>query len=133
MNQKRWYKIFLAVIVSTITAYYFYYNSLGFLSGWQCIFNRATGLYCPGCGGQRAFHALLHGHIATAAQNNLLLFLILPLVGIKLLEEFSSKKIFPEVFYSRKFLLPLLIFVVLFFVLRNIPMAPFTYLVPIPV
>ena len=133
MNLKRWYKIFLAVIVSTITAYYFYYNSLGFLSGWQCIFNRATGIYCPGCGGQRAFHALLHGHIATAAQNNLLLFLILPLVGIKLLEEFSGKKIFPEVFYSRKFLLPLLIFVVLFFVLRNIPMAPFTYLVPLPV
>jgi hypothetical protein len=131
MNQK-WYKIFLAVIVMTITAYYFYYNSLGFLPAYQCIFNKATGLYCPGCGGQRAFHALLHGNFAAAAQNNLLIFLILPIAGIKLIEELSGKKIFPETFYSRKFLLPLFLFFILFIVLRNIPAEPFTYLAPVP-
>lgn len=27
-----------------------------------CIFHEITGLYCPGCGGTRAFFALLHGH-----------------------------------------------------------------------
>ena len=27
-----------------------------------CVFNRVTGLYCPGCGGTRAVRALLHGH-----------------------------------------------------------------------
>lgn len=132
MNNIRWYKIFLAVIVLTITAYYFYYNSVGFLPNMQCVFNRATGLYCPGCGGQRAFHALLHGHIATAAYNNLLIFLVLPLVGIKLWEELSGKKILPDAFYSRKVLLPLLIFFILFVVLRNIPFVPFKYLAPIP-
>ncbi|WP_409012944.1 DUF2752 domain-containing protein [Emticicia sp. C21] len=96
----------------------------------QCLFNKTTGLYCLGCGGQRAFHALLHGHIATAAQNNLLVFLVLPLIGIKLFEEFSSKKILPPEFYSRKIILPILLFIILFTILRNIPVEPFRYFVP---
>ncbi|MDO4294535.1 MAG: DUF2752 domain-containing protein [bacterium] len=28
-----------------------------------CAFRRLTGYYCPGCGGTRAFRALLHGRI----------------------------------------------------------------------
>lgn len=130
MNNKRLYKITLAVIVCAITAYYFYYPSLGFLPNVQCIFNKGTGLYCFGCGGQRAFHALLHGHIVSAAQNNLLVFVVLPLVALKLYEELSGKKILPQALYSRKIILPLVLFVVCFLVLRNIPLYPFTFLVP---
>src|SRR6218665_1441425 len=124
------YKIFLAVIVLTITAYYFYYPSLGFIPNMQCLLNRTTGLYCPGCGGQRAFHAILHGNLITAGQNNLLIFLVLPLVAFKLYEELSHKKIFPPIFYSRKVILPIFLFVILFTILRNFPIAPFIYLAP---
>lgn len=130
MKSKLLYKLLLAVIVLTITAYYFYFSSLGFLPNVQCILNKATGLYCPGCGGQRAFHALLHGQIITAVQNNLLIFLVLPLVGLKLLEEMIEKKIFPPVFYARKIVLPIILFVILFFIIRNIPTEPFSYLIP---
>ena len=28
-----------------------------------CVFHEVTGLYCPGCGGTRAFRLLLSGHI----------------------------------------------------------------------
>lgn len=31
--------------------------------GFPCLFQRITGLYCPGCGGTRAFKALLSGDI----------------------------------------------------------------------
>ena len=30
---------------------------------WPCMFNKITGYCCPGCGGTRAFRALLHGEI----------------------------------------------------------------------
>jgi hypothetical protein len=133
MTHTRAYKIFLAVIVLTITAYYFYYPSLGFLPNMQCLLNKTTGLYCPGCGGQRAFHAILHGDIVAAAQNNLLIFLVLPLTGLKLIEELTNKKIFPPIFYSRNIILPILLFVILFAISRNIPVEPFKYLTPIRV
>lgn len=38
------------------------------------------GIDCPGCGGLRATHALTHGDIAAAADNNLLLVIALPIV-----------------------------------------------------
>lgn len=31
--------------------------------GFPCLFRSLTGLYCPGCGGTRAFWYLLHGQI----------------------------------------------------------------------
>ncbi|WP_259015788.1 DUF2752 domain-containing protein [Emticicia fluvialis] len=123
-------KILLVVLAVAVTTYYFFYPSINFLPDFQCLFHRATGLYCLGCGGQRAFHALLHGHFAVAAQNNLLVFLVVPLVGLKFLEEITGRKIFPEFFYSRRFLLPLVVFVIFFTVLRNIPGPPFHYLAP---
>jgi len=48
----------------------------------ECVFHRATGLLCPGCGSLRAVHHLLHGQIGTALRCNPLLFLTLAAVGI---------------------------------------------------
>ncbi len=45
----------------------------------RCLFHSVTGLDCPGCGGTRALHQLLHGHVAEAFALNPLLFLLLPL------------------------------------------------------
>jgi len=43
----------------------------------QCVFKKATGLDCPGCGTTRALHALLHGHVFEAFTLNPFLFAIL--------------------------------------------------------
>jgi len=48
----------------------------------RCPLNLLTGLYCPGCGSQRATHALLHGHLGQAASLNLLAVLSLPLLAL---------------------------------------------------
>jgi len=44
----------------------------------RCSFHELTGLQCPGCGGLRATHALLHGNLRAAWRLNPLLVLSLP-------------------------------------------------------
>jgi hypothetical protein len=41
-----------------------------------CLFHSLTGLNCPGCGGTRAAHELLHGHLLRALRDNALLVLV---------------------------------------------------------
>lgn len=43
-----------------------------------CVFHKLTGLNCPGCGGLRALHQLLHGHIVAALRLNALMVVSLP-------------------------------------------------------
>lgn len=46
-----------------------------------CPFLMMTGLLCPGCGGLRMTHAIANGRLGEAAQRNLLLFAMIPVVG----------------------------------------------------
>jgi len=46
-----------------------------------CWFRATTGLLCPGCGGLRATHQLLHGHWAAAWALNPVAVLLLPAYG----------------------------------------------------
>jgi hypothetical protein len=51
----------------------------------RCMFHEFTGLLCPGCGGLRAAHQLLHGHWSAAfAFNPLLCLFGLGAVGLGL-------------------------------------------------
>ena len=52
----------------------------------RCLFRQLTGLSCPGCGMQRFVHALANGHFAEAAAYNYFLLLLLPYVGLFILE-----------------------------------------------
>lgn len=44
----------------------------------RCAFHYLTGYQCPGCGFQRALHALLHGDIAAAWSYNPFAFFAVP-------------------------------------------------------
>jgi hypothetical protein len=48
----------------------------------HCIFHQVTGYLCPGCGGLRAMHQLLHGNLASAWHFNALLVASLPLLSL---------------------------------------------------
>lgn len=48
----------------------------------QCPFRALTGFLCPGCGSQRAIHALLHGDVVSAFGYNAVLVLFLPLLAV---------------------------------------------------
>ena len=125
MRYNVYYKSSLAVVALAITAFYFFNNPAETNIGFQCLFYKTTGLYCTGCGGQRAFYHLIHGDFYKAFNYNLLIYLALPLVGVKFYEELFEKKIMPEIVFSRKFIIVLIIFVLAFTILRNLTFAPF--------
>ena len=53
----------------------------------KCPFKLLTGLDCPGCGFQRAIHALLHGRVAEAwAFNRFLIYSVPYCLGLMLTE-----------------------------------------------
>ncbi len=96
-----------------------------------CFFHQITGLFCPGCGVQRSFHALLHGYISAAMGYNLLFVLCLPLIIYFVLGYVLGKKHSSSSFiYRPGFSLMVLIVVISFWVLRNLPFTPFSWLAP---
>lgn len=47
----------------------------------KCLFRMLTGLDCPACGSQRAFHALVHGRVGEALGYNPFLVVSIPYLG----------------------------------------------------
>ncbi len=58
----------------------------------HCVFLEITGLKCPGCGSQRAIHALLHGNFSAAWHFNAMMFALLPLIILMLYAQLGRKK-----------------------------------------
>jgi predicted membrane protein len=79
-------------------------------------------------------HHLLHGDVAAAADHNLLMVLSLPFISLSGLvvanNIFRKKKLAQQVFYSPVFAWTVLAVVLLFFILRNVPLRPFSFLAP---
>lgn len=102
--------------------------------GPSCMMHSLTGIYCAGCGAGRASVALLHGDLLMAIDHNLLFVAVLPFVAYYLVKVYISycfgKDILP--FFKMNFVSGIIILavIVVFTVLRNIPIAPFNYLAP---
>lgn len=129
---------FIAVLLPIIAlAFYFIYDTNVDGIGVQCSFYKITGLQCPGCGGQRALHYLLHGKLLEALHHNILLVIGLPfllylyviIVKVYVLKNATYTDI---PFLGKNFGIITIIVILSFFLLRNIPYIPFTYLSPIP-
>ena len=79
-NKRRKFRSLTFLALSAlIILYYFRTDPATDTSGIPCLFHKLTGWNCWGCGGQRAFHQLLHGNLGKAASLNLLIFPIVAL------------------------------------------------------
>lgn len=97
-----------------------------------CPFHALTGLHCPGCGSLRAIHQLLHRNLAAAFGLNPLMVLSLPFLGYCLI----SPRVAAAAKRTKAGIIPafwiwlILLVIVLYWVLRNLPFYPFTLLAP---
>ena len=98
-----------------------------------CLFFTLINLHCPGCGTLRALHQLLNGDLLTALRHNLYAVLALPVIGYAylraLLLSVSGIRL-PVLAISPTVTWGLLIAIVAFWILRNVPVYPFTVLAP---
>ncbi|NWK54017.1 DUF2752 domain-containing protein [Verrucomicrobiaceae bacterium N1E253] len=99
-----------------------------------CLFNRWTGLHCPGCGMTRATHALLHGELFTALGFNLLGVIVFPIAIVGLLIELPAwlrgQQPTWKLSFGRYGARTIVVAFLLFFLLRNLPWYPFNLLAP---
>jgi len=121
-------------VLLLVSAFYYFVDPEKSGIGIPCTFKAVTGLNCVGCGGQRAFHFLLHGEFLKAARYNFLIylfpfFLYLIYVIIKVYI-FKEEKYLTGFMFSSQLGITVLIVVLTFMILRNIPCEPFIYLSP---
>jgi Protein of unknown function (DUF2752) len=98
-----------------------------------CPLHYLTGLYCPGCGSLRAIHALLHGNMTVAWAMNPLTVVLLPFIAYGMLSElvviFRGRGL-PQPMLPASAIRALCTVIVLFGVVRNFPLHPFSLLAP---
>jgi hypothetical protein len=99
-----------------------------------CPFYAATGLYCPGCGTLRCLHALLHSDLRSAIDYNALTVLLLPTlvvawlsVGLAGVRGRHPPRVWKAPPWTGRVVV---VAVGLFWILRNLPPAPFSRLAP---
>jgi hypothetical protein len=98
-----------------------------------CPFRALTGLNCPGCGTSRGLHQLLHGNLLAALDLNPLMVLALPFMAYVFLSYALVAlrgRGLPKVFIPSPLIWVIFWVIIAFWILRNIPLYPFTLLAP---
>jgi hypothetical protein len=98
-----------------------------------CPLRYLTGWYCPGCGSLRAIHQLLHGNLQAAWAMNPLTVILLPFLSYGLvshsLYEIRGRGL-PQLFLPAAWIRALCLAIILFGIMRNLPLHPFELLAP---
>ena len=97
----------------------------------QCTFKQLTGLDCPGCGLTRAMHALMTGDPLRAINHNIFILAIFPLAAYTYTRWLLRSTVgyeLPALRLSKKFNIAIVPIVLSFWLLRNLPWAPFQWL-----
>lgn len=124
----------LMFIILLAGSWFLYYHSPEKQVWLICIVYKLSGYYCPGCGSGRACYSILHGRFYDAFCYNPLLCILLPwfalYIGICSVQwllagkETISRRIPTEITYV------ILAVVILYGILRNVDIYPFTLLAP---
>ncbi|MGX1929468.1 DUF2752 domain-containing protein [Flagellimonas sp. 2504JD4-2] len=128
-TKKKYLIAILGVLSVSAILLYFSFNPENGLLFPKCPFHEYGGIYCSGCGTQRAIHDLLHLRIGDALSHNLLLIPSILVILHHLVVKAGLIK--GRSLLSHRYApIIVLVIVVLFMVLRNLKFYPFEYLAP---
>jgi hypothetical protein len=134
--RKRALTLALGLLAAAVLAFMLYHG--GPSSRWfpGCLFLRLTGFLCPGCGMTRATHAMLHGDLPAAFRFNPLGMILFPiaLTGVMFdLIAWVRGKSLPFSFrVGGRWAWAIVAAIIVFWLLRNLPVWPCTLLAPPP-
>jgi hypothetical protein len=124
----------IAFVAVTLITFLLYQNGPDAPCWPGCLFHRWTGFLCPGCGMTRATHAALHGHFSEAFRFNPLGMLAVPALiawlGIQIphwIRDPSRPLRFTIGPTGARWILAVLL---AYWILRNVPVWPFTLWAP---
>ncbi|MDR3264309.1 MAG: DUF2752 domain-containing protein [Clostridiales bacterium] len=133
LSRKTWFRIFFGIAVPVVVVgglSYLYFKGNPFI----CIFNDLTGLYSPGCGSGRALSAILRCDFAAAFSYNALFTICLPFIAYYFVSAYlkivTGKYVIPQLKIPLGVYFAVMAAFILFGILRNIPIYPFTLLAP---
>lgn len=115
-----------AVLAAVVVVLVFLYNinPAESVAAPKCLVKMVTGYDCPGCGFQRAVHALLHGHFVQAARFNFFLLLALPYLLALFVSDYclrgETQRRWQRVTHSMVLILTYLVLYLVWWVVRNI-------------
>ena len=125
-------KYFLGTVAISLLLLYFFFDARkGFFP--PCPFYLITDLYCPGCGSQRAISALTHGDFVEALHQNVLLVAAIPLLLWNVIVQWKKSREYFTLLYNPAFVKMVLVVVISFWVIRNLPFYPMSLLAPLKV
>jgi len=123
---------FLLILLGGFFVVFFLFDPIEHSFFLPCPFRYAMGYLCPGCGSQRAFHQLFHGNIINAFRLNPLMIVSIPLVayglGLTIYNFIFETNYRFKLFYSNTFIYIYFGIAIVYWIVRNIPVFPFTYL-----
>ena len=134
--EKRWFRAAVAsaagVMLAVGAMYLYFHNPMQYPL--PCLIHLVTGLYCPGCGAGRASFSILHGEFREAFCYNPLMTILLPFIGLyivaRCIDWVVTGKNHIDRRISVRFLIVVLVIILIYGVLRNIPVYPFILLAP---
>jgi len=130
--QKKWVWL-LFIPVAAAALFFYFHNPEKSLFFPKCPFYVFTGCYCPGCGSQRAVHSFLHLRVGDSLSSNFLLFPATLFITYHYIRPLINNRFglhLPNLMYKKSTPWIILVIVVLFGILRNIPFVPFIWLAP---
>jgi hypothetical protein len=122
-----------ALTAGTATALLFFVDPRAHQVFLPCPFHLVTGLYCPFCGGLRMVHDLAHGQLVAALHDDALALPLLAIAVLAWLNVAVGSWLGRPVVRVRRpgWLWPAVVVVlVAWTILRNLPFGPFTALRP---